>query len=177
MERQARTLAGDETDLYRLYATELQRAVARRVGASRQVIEDACAFAWAQLLAKQPDRDAVMGWLIVVARHEALRLIRLEQRELRLDGDPAKCEKDDYVTGAERLAAPGSLDAEVEARELLERLTFLPERRRRIVELRLAGYCYSEITEATGDGQRAIDRQLKKARHALAGKRGPNWRR
>jgi hypothetical protein len=38
------------------------------------VIEDACAFAWVELLARQPARTSIVGWLRIVARREAIRL-------------------------------------------------------------------------------------------------------
>jgi hypothetical protein len=38
------------------------------------VIEDACAFAWVELLARQPERTSIVGWLRIVARREAIRL-------------------------------------------------------------------------------------------------------
>ncbi len=77
---------GDEAELYRLHHGRLLRVVRRCVGGSHALIEDACSFAWLQLLAKQPERGPdLLGWLCTVAIHEGYRLSRLERRQDRLD--------------------------------------------------------------------------------------------
>ena len=45
-------------DLYAKHSRQLQRLVARRAGASAQVVEDACSFAWMQLLTHARRRPA-----------------------------------------------------------------------------------------------------------------------
>jgi len=60
----------------------IETIVARRVRAPRATIEDACAFAWARLVAP-PDvadapRERAIGWLARVAEREAWRLSNLE---------------------------------------------------------------------------------------------------
>jgi hypothetical protein len=52
-----------------------------------QVIEDACAFAWLELVARQPEPTNVVGWLRVVTRREAIRLARYDRRVASLTGD------------------------------------------------------------------------------------------
>jgi hypothetical protein len=53
---------GDEAELFRAYNDELLRIVSRGVrDVSPQTIEDACAFAWAQFMVHQPDRDRNCG--------------------------------------------------------------------------------------------------------------------
>src|SRR5919198_101646 len=54
-----------------------------RVGAPKDLIEDACQTAWAILLHVQPNRYSLFAWLRVVAIHEAYRLIAIERREAR----------------------------------------------------------------------------------------------
>jgi DNA-directed RNA polymerase specialized sigma24 family protein len=54
---------GDEAALFDRYHVRLVRVVGRAVTASRQTIEDACAFAWVQLLRSQPRRQHVFAWL------------------------------------------------------------------------------------------------------------------
>jgi len=77
---------GDEAELYRLHHERLERVVRRCVSGSHALIEDACSFAWLQLLAKQPERGPdLLGWLCTVAIHEGYRLSRLERRQDRLD--------------------------------------------------------------------------------------------
>ena len=57
------------------------RTVRRAITGPDELIEDACSFAWVQLIEAQPERRVgVHSWLITVTIHEAFRLSRLEQR-------------------------------------------------------------------------------------------------
>jgi hypothetical protein len=56
---------GDEAALFLEHQRFLLRVTARRFGGSQELAEDACAFAWLQLLRCPPDREAVVGWLRV----------------------------------------------------------------------------------------------------------------
>ena len=61
-------LRGDEAVLYERYGRRLERSVARALGADRGHAEDACAFAWAQLCATQPERrEQLLAWLRTTA--------------------------------------------------------------------------------------------------------------
>ena len=72
---------GDEAELYARLHRALERAVGARVDGPAVCVEDACAFAWEQLLRKQPERSGrLFGWLVTVAVHEGWRLVRLERR-------------------------------------------------------------------------------------------------
>src|SRR4051812_4461475 len=75
---------GDEAELFRAFNDELVRSVAGSVRASSpHVIEDACAFAWAKFLERQPDRDRNWkGWLFRVAQRESWRLDREASQNL-----------------------------------------------------------------------------------------------
>src|SRR4051794_24705317 len=75
---------GDEGELFRAYNDELMRIIARSVnGVSQQTIEDACAFAWAQFMTHQPDRDRNWrSWLVRTAEREAWALSRREHRQI-----------------------------------------------------------------------------------------------
>jgi DNA-directed RNA polymerase specialized sigma24 family protein len=81
---------GDEAALFLEHQRFLLRVTARRFGGSQELAEDACAFAWLQLLRCPPDREAVVGWLRVVARNEGLRLLRIRRREPFLEDRPAQ---------------------------------------------------------------------------------------
>ena len=76
---------GDERELFLRHHQRLLRVIAARVSAPLATVEDACAFAWLQLVRHQPERgERLFGWLATVAYHEALRLIRVERAaELR----------------------------------------------------------------------------------------------
>src|SRR4051794_33272717 len=76
---------GDEGELFRAFNAELMCSVANAVHASNaQNIEDACAFAWAQFLEHQPDRERNWrGWLFRTAQRQAW-LLEGQPRHLSL---------------------------------------------------------------------------------------------
>ncbi|MGH3262908.1 MAG: RNA polymerase sigma factor, partial [Trebonia sp.] len=76
---------GDETELYARHAAALARIVIGRVSTSRANVEDACAYAWMQMLRHQPARETLLAWLVTTATREAIRLTRRDGREARLD--------------------------------------------------------------------------------------------
>jgi hypothetical protein len=78
-------LCGDETNLYRQHAARLVRCARYAVNASEATVEDACQFAWTQLLQHQPDRDYVFAWLRTTAIREAWALSGRECRAISLD--------------------------------------------------------------------------------------------
>jgi len=153
-------LRGDESDLFRLHHADLLTAVRRAVRASDALIEDACGFAWEQLMACQPERqETLFSWLRTVAVREAWRLSSVERRPAhweqgRADGD----------SGPERIEDRGpSLDRQLEARCALERVGELPPRQRHLFALQVAGLSYQEVAAVTGDSVRTVDRQLRRA--------------
>ena len=163
-------LRGDEAELYELHAERLLGQVRAAVFASETIIEDACAFAWAQLLAYQPARDNVFAWLRTTALREAWRESARERREPTGLLESAT-DHDGRVEGS----GPQPEETVI-AREAVRAIRRLAPRRRRILELHVAGYSYAEIEAMTGDGWRVIDRQLRRARNQLEG-RGAKQRR
>lgn len=146
-------LHGDDADLFRTHHEQLLRIVARDVRASPQLIEDACAFAWLEFVARQPERVNPMGWLRVVAGREAVRVARRERRLHALGDsvpDPA-----------------GAADRRLEARAGLEALAALPRRQRAAPALRVSGHSHAEIGAALGMTVRTVERQLGRARQAI----------
>jgi hypothetical protein len=137
------------------------RSVAWAVDADRALIEDACAFAWRQLLETQPERgERIFGWLRRVAIREAWRLARRETREERLDGLPGR----DWE---EELAAEIGLEEQVRARAALRALTRLRPHERRYMELRVAGYRYRELHERCGTTYTHVNRCVTRANGRL----------
>ena len=67
-------LLGDEERLYTAHADKLRRVVGAAVHTSEANIEDACSFAWLQLLCDRPRRESVFAWLATVATRKAWRL-------------------------------------------------------------------------------------------------------
>lgn len=155
---------GDETELYRRYATRLRATVTREVNSSPATIDDACAFAWLQLLRYQPARETVLGWLCKTAIREAIKLDRRDRRDRRTVGpSPDTGEPMDPVD-------PRSpLDDRVEllaAREAIASAC-LREREAQLLALHAAGYTYKEIANAKTLSERTVERQLLRAKRKL----------
>src|SRR4051794_24449805 len=85
---------GDETILFERYGRRLIRLTAYSINTSPDIIDDACAFAWTQLLACQPRRETVFPWLRTVARNEALRLDGIARRATPLEREAAGASAD-----------------------------------------------------------------------------------
>lgn len=84
-------MVGDEGQLFERYHERLLRATAYKSGASRDNVEEACAFAWATLLRRYDiRRETVYPWLKEVAQNEAWRLQKLNQGHLSLGNDPGE---------------------------------------------------------------------------------------
>jgi RNA polymerase sigma factor (sigma-70 family) len=161
---------GDEAALFLEHQRFLLRVTARRFGGSQELAEDGCAFAWLQLLRRQPDREAVIGWLRVVARNEGLRLLRISRREPLLEDRPAQ--RRDFASGEplswqELLPAREDTELAVEARELLRALAGLRWHQRTVLTLQLAGYSYKEIAQRLGKTYTWVNRHLTEGRAEL----------
>ena len=142
-------LQGDEARLYERYARPLERSVAQALGGDREHAEDACAFAWAQLCATQPERhQQLFAWLRTTAIREGRRLARLARRE----SAPAPAGDEDDIEPAweERLAAAETLEHALDGRAAVEVLTSLRRCEARYLALLAAGYSYREIAEREG---------------------------
>lgn len=155
---------GDEAKLFEHHAEPLVRIVQRTLSVPRHVAEDACAFAWMQLLRKQPERESIVGWLRVVATREALRLIRASGRYAPFEEDP---DEPQAVHADER----ADLELTLEAREALRSAAALTEQQVRIFSLHLAGLSYDEICAATGYSRTQVNRQIVRARARLRERR------
>ena len=151
-----RILRGDEAELFRQHELALKRAVRAAVNAPEQCIEDACSFAWLQLLRRQPDRATVFGWLRTVAIHEAWVLAARERRDGHLEEFPAFDDR--------RGAEPPPV---VEAHAALRLLAELPEKQRRYLALIVAGFSYNEIADRCDATYTNVNKHLARARRHL----------
>ena len=143
---------GDERELFQLHHQRLHRTVGARVSAPWATVEDACAFAWLQLVCHQPERgERLFGWLATVAYHEALRLIGLER----------KAEPVDDTDLLERSHTDG---LHAEALEALDCLAALPERQRDLLAGVVAGNSYRELVQREASSYTAVNRHLTRAR-------------
>lgn len=156
---------GDVGELYGELARRLEHIVRSGVRAPDPVIEDACQFAWTRLVHHRDrvHRETTLPWLIKTARHEALKLIRRDGRELSLE---ATLESAGEATL--HVAAPGP-DELMGAHERLAQLSRLPTRQQRLMWLNGFGLTYAEMARQTGDTTRTVERQLLRAKQAVRG--------
>jgi RNA polymerase sigma factor (sigma-70 family) len=139
-ERRQRSQA-DDAQLYAKYAEKLRRLVGATVSTSDANRDDACSFAWTQLIVTQPERgESIFGWLAKVALREAWRLHRSERRDLRDEDDVIL----DAIPGPSDAAGHAELDA------LGEALRTIHHRRRRMLLLYAAGFSCREIASVYG---------------------------
>jgi RNA polymerase sigma factor (sigma-70 family) len=161
---EARCLDGlEEVEaLYADHAVRVRRLVRLSVTASDAVIEDACQVAWMRLVLHRARvcRDGALSWVVRVATNEARRQARRAGRDLSLE----------QVTEdrGDAVATPELMDELAERRERLARIATLPERQQRVVWLQGLGFSYAEMAGRTGDSRRTVERQLTRARGALA---------
>jgi RNA polymerase sigma factor (sigma-70 family) len=122
-----------------------------------------CGFAWAELLARQPERTSIVGWLRVVARREAIRLARLD----RVTVSMSAVESDAIASRARSTSCPvGDPSDRRKAIEALAALAGLPARSRTFLSAKVAGCSYDEIAAELEVSPRTVERQLVRARVA-----------
>jgi RNA polymerase sigma factor (sigma-70 family) len=152
---------GDETKLFERYGERLLRVVRRATGGSGHVAEDACSFAWLQLLRTQPERDSTFSWLCIVAINEARRILKGQARNVEFDEDLAEPTPAHLDRGAD-------LELTIEARQALELIAAeLSEQKVRIFSLHVAGLTYDEICAATGYSWTQVNRHIVRSRARL----------
>jgi DNA-directed RNA polymerase specialized sigma24 family protein len=159
MTADASGLLGDEAQLFELHARILRSRVGRQVRTSHANIEDACAFAWMQMLNYQPPRDRLIGWLRRTAVREAIKLDRRGRRWTELTEDP----------GALRLVAGSLTDDCLEllaARDAIAAAQ-LRDREADLLALHAAGYSYAGTAKLRSITPRTAERQLLRARRKL----------
>ena len=152
---------GDEAELYAQLATRLTTIVARQVRTSSANIEDACSFAWLQMLRYQPARETVLAWLIRVGTREAIRLDRGARRNhATANGSSGESRGVDECRPIEaHLEMLAARDAIVAAQ--------LRTREAEILAAHVAGYSYIEIADAKNITPRTVERQLLRAKRRL----------
>lgn len=156
-------LRGDEAELFRAFNAELERQLRWRVkGDDPDVVVEACAFAWAQLVEFQPDRELNWrAWLMRVALREAWRLSRQERVERR-----GRVRFDSPVVAL----VESPVDEIEERQDVVDALALLgrlPRRVQRVALLRGFGLSHAQIAELTGDSLQRVDRLLVQASHGV----------
>ena len=149
------------------HAPRLERLVRARVSASAETIEDACSYAWCQLVRRADVAldDRAAGWLYRVAVHEGWRLAALERATVSYS--PSLDDPEVSEAGVAEPAAPHTVEQLIATRLRLEEIRGLPYRQRRAVLLFAFGLTYAEIAERTGDSVRSVDRLLRRATQRL----------
>src|SRR3981081_4472620 len=84
----------DEADLFRRHDSKLRATVRREVRTSPANIEDACAFAWLQLVRRRPRREAALAWLVRTGCRESVTLGTRDRRAVHLDCEEAVSVRD-----------------------------------------------------------------------------------
>lgn len=140
------------------------RIAAIVIDAPQATVEDACSYAWGQLLASDHVRLGTDGfaWLTTVAMREAWHQLKLDRRTFPVfDRRP----ETDQIS----MVPPEEIDiADVYERlEQLRSVERLPERERRALLMHAFGFSYEEIADATCDTVRTVDRHLRRARQRL----------
>jgi DNA-binding NarL/FixJ family response regulator len=151
---------GEETQLFERHAAALRVTVVRAVRTSSANVEDACAFAWLQLLRCQSAREHAFSWLCTTAIREAVKLDRRGKRTASLEGDELPSLVDHRHDLDRRIDVLFAREAITAAR--------LRPRESRLVGLRVCGYDRSSMAELTGESKRTVDRQLGRAQRKLA---------
>jgi DNA-binding CsgD family transcriptional regulator len=149
------------------HALRLERLVRARVTASAATVEDACAYAWCQLVRRTDVAldERAAGWLYRVAVHEGWRLAALEATAVSYS--PGRGGRDAGEAGVPEPVAPTAVDELVAARVRLESVWALPDRQRRAVLLFAFGLTYAEIAEHMDISKRTVDRLLRRATQRL----------
>ena len=158
------TAASDTAALFSRYDRKLRDRVNAVVNTSQANIEDACMFAWVQLLRHEIDEiDAAYGWLTTVAIREAVKLDRADRRTrpLPIDDNGAVIEP---IDPRDELAARDILD---HAAAVIHQAG-LTSRQLEMIALQAWGLNYEEIAARTGDSRRTVGRQIMRARAKLA---------
>src|SRR4051812_42174733 len=145
---------GSEDQLFRLHHQRLVAGLQGRFGISREMAEDAVAFAWMQLIRSEPAHENVVGWLYTVAKHEALALIRAASRELAVE-EPHP---------GHSAPAPAHI---LKTRKALALIDQLKPQQRTVLRLRMAGLTYQEICRRTGHTYTWVNRHITEGRRAL----------
>lgn len=148
-------------------APRLERLVRARVNAPAATIEDACSYAWCQLVRRCDIAldDRAAGWLYRVAVHEGWRLAALEHSTVSYS--PSLDDRNEVEARVAEPAAPVVVDELVAARVRFEEVRALPERQRRALLLFAFGLTYAEVADHMRISVRTVDRLLRRAKQRL----------
>ena len=154
------------TALYAEHSASLERLVAKRASTDPDTIQDACAFAWTQLLTHEhvdltPPHWRSLAWLTQTAIREAWRL---HERACRTVGA-------DEITLEILAAARGrympAADTIAVQHDRLQLVAQIPERPRRFLLRQALGYSYAEISAHERATLTTTNKQIAGAKRLL----------
>lgn len=149
--------------LYTTHQPRLGRQLRALVNTTPENLEDACMFAWTQLLTRQLRQPETVGtWLLTVARREA---IKLDQRARRTDALPA-FEGEPALEPVDPRDEIGACELSHDAAAIIAAAR-LTDREARFVGLQAVGLTYEEIASLTANTLRTVERQLLRAHGKL----------
>lgn len=153
--------------LFQQRADVLRATVARHVHSTDDVIDEACAFAWVQLLT-HPNIDLtdpvrVFWWLYRTAQRQAWHLHERAQRVLP-GGHPVPGERDAFTRRPDHSV---DLVQQIEDRETLRALHGLRPAVRDTAVLKACGYSYDEIRAIHDISGTTITKRVRRARQLV----------
>ena len=152
-------------DLHDTFNESLQHGVAQRVNTDEQTIEDACSYAWMQLLTHPnvslTPEPPLLGWLTRTAVREAWRLDGHLRRTVGVTDDTIAALADTHGP-----LTPSSEDIAL-LRARIALVEQLPERPRRFLLRLMLGHAYDNIAAAENTTYRVVNRQVARAKRLL----------
>ena len=152
--------------MHRQHARELERRVSRHARSELQTIEDACSFAWIQLITHpaidldEPSEGA-LAWMTRTAVHEAWRLEARRARDELLDEVALRRElhqREQTTPGVDQIAAQ---------RARLDLVAQIPPRPRRFLLRQALGHSYREIAADETVSLTTTNKQIARGKRLL----------
>lgn len=146
--------------LYARYHQPLSHQVYHQGSANRAIVEDACSFAWMQLITHETVQLDPMpfAWMLTVAKRQAWNL---QRRELPTDPDDLR-----VLSDAHGHRSPAA-DELAEHHERLALVDEIPERPRRFLMRLSVGYSYDDIAAIEGASYSTVNKQVTRAKRLL----------
>jgi len=152
--------------MHRQHARELERRIARRARAEPQTIEDACSFAWMQLIT-HPSIDldepshGTLAWITRTAVREGWRLEARRARDELLDEAALSREL------RQREQSTPSVDQLADQRARLDLVAQIPPRPRRFLLRQALGHSYRDIAADETVSLTTTNKQIARAKRLL----------
>jgi RNA polymerase sigma-70 factor (ECF subfamily) len=150
-------------DRYRREVYSLSLHVLGDPGAAEEATLDVFMKVWKEAGSYRPERASVRTWLVTVARHQAIDLLR--RRKARGDRNPAQCAEDflevlaDPADDAETVVGDREIRRQVRAA-----LAELPAAQREVLWLAyFRGCSHSEIASALGQPLGSVKTRIRSA--------------